>query len=170
MHPARDNEFAPVLTNTNRHPTKAILTAWLAAGSFDILAAFITTISHGGTALGVLKAVASGLIGSRAIGGGWGITLLGLLLHYAIMLGIVLVYYLASRRMPLLIARPFIAGPLYGALVYAAMNLLVLPMSAIIFKPSYTVTALCVDIPVHMLCVGLPIAWVFHRFAHQTKT
>ncbi len=149
--------------------TKTIITAWLAAGSFDILAAFATAIAKGATAPGVLRAVASGLIGSKVIGGGLDIALLGLALHYAIMLGIVLTYWFASRHIALLVANPFIAGPLYGLSVYAVINLVVLPLSAIAFKPNYDWDSLTIGIGVHMICVGLPIAWIVHRDARQAR-
>jgi hypothetical protein len=156
MHPRTNN------------PAKAILTAWLAAGSFDILAAFMYSIVNGGSALGVARAVASGLLGTNVIGAGWDIGLIGLALHYAIMLGIVLVFWGASRYFAFLLARPFIIGPLYGVAVYAVMNLVVLPLSAIAFKPNYSMAPLLIGIATHMICVGLPIAFVFHYYSRRS--
>ncbi|MCY7386993.1 MAG: hypothetical protein LH481_02855 [Burkholderiales bacterium] len=149
--------------------TKAIVTAWLAASAFDILAAFAYAIANGGTAPGVLRAVASGLLGNKVIGGGWDIAMIGLALHFAIMFGIVLVFWTASRFIPFLLARPDIVGPAYGVAVYAVMNLVVLPLSAIIFKPNYSWTPLLIGIATHMICVGLPIALVFHRYGRRGR-
>jgi len=146
----------------NGSALKAIVIAWLAAGTFDILSAFTHAIARGGSVPGVLRAVASGLLGNKVIGGGWAIGMTGLFLHYAIMLGIVLVFWAASRRFPFLLTRPLLIGPLYGIAVFAVMNLVVLPLSAIIFTPRYDWPTLLIGIGIHMVAVGLPIATVFH--------
>jgi hypothetical protein len=143
---------------------KAIVVAWLAAGTLDILAAFATSAFKGVGPLSVLKAVASGLLGAKAFKGGPDAAALGLTLHFAIMLGIVLVYWAASRKMRFLAARPVPAGLLYGIAVYAVMSLVVLPLSAIAFKPDYSWSSLATGITVHMLCVGLPIALLLGKF------
>lgn len=142
---------------------RAVLLAWLTAGTLDILAAIVSSILKGGSALGVLRAVASGLIGARAKGAGWDVGLLGLALHFAIMLGIVVVYAVASRRLPLLLQRPLLCGTLYGVGVYAVMNAVVLPLSAIFFTPSYPLQALLTGLAIHVACVGLPIALILSR-------
>jgi hypothetical protein len=143
---------------------KAIVFAWLAAGTLDILAAFATNGFKGIGPLSILKAIASGVMGAKAFKGGLDVAALGLALHFAIMLGIVLVFWGLSRSMRILVDRPIPFGLLYGAAVYAVMNLVVLPLSAIAFKPNYSWTSLATDIPVHMLCVGLPIALILSKF------
>ena len=55
----------------------AFLFAWLAAGTFDLAAAILYAIYKGGTALGVGRAVASGLLGKRVVGAGWEIGSIG---------------------------------------------------------------------------------------------
>jgi len=143
---------------------KALLYAWLAAGTLDILAAFATGAPKGVMPLSILKAIASGVLGARAFRGGLDIAMLGLLLHFAIMLGIAAVFWFASRRLRFLTAKPVLWGLLYGVAVYAFMNLVVLPLSAIAFKPSYSWPSLASGIAVHMLCVGLPIALIVSRY------
>jgi len=140
-----------------------VIYAWLSAGTLDILAAIILSTLNGGSALGVLRAVASGLIGVRAKGAGWDVGLLGLLLHFAIMLGIVLTYWLASRRLRLLVDKPLICGPIYGVAVYAVMNAVVLPLSAIFFTHQYPWDAMLRGMGIHIVCVGLPIALILSR-------
>ncbi|MEP7156880.1 MAG: hypothetical protein ABI905_13965 [Betaproteobacteria bacterium] len=157
------------MQHNNGSARKAILTAWLAAGSFDILSAFTHSIAYGGSAMGVLRAVASGLIGKQAVGGGWAVASLGMFLHYAIMLVIVLVFWAASRRFSFLLKRPLLIGPLYGICVFAVMNVLVLPLSQIIFTPRYDWPTLLIGICIHMVAVGLPIATVFHYYAHSAR-
>lgn len=143
---------------------KAIVFAWLAAGTLDILAAFATSALKGIGPLSILKAIASGVLGAKAFKGGLDAAALGLALHFAIMLGIVLVFWAGSRSIRFLTARPIPAGLLYGIAVYAVMNLVVLPLSAIAFKPDYSWASLATGITVHMLCVGLPIAMLIGKF------
>lgn len=56
-----------------------------------------------------------------------------------------------------------LCGLLYGIAVYAFMNVIVLPLSAVAFKPSHTPAALAQGLVIHMLCVGLPIALAVRR-------
>lgn len=164
MNAVHETSAAFVMSAGRLQSAKAVLYAWLAAGTLDILAAFATNALKGGTPLIVLKAVASGLLGAKAFRGGMDVAMLGLALHFAIMLGIVAVFWIASRKLPFLLSKPILSGPLYGVAVYAFMNLVVLPLSAIAFKPSYSWTSLATDITVHMVCVGLPIALIVSKY------
>src|SRR5262245_16354254 len=116
----------------------AILWGGLLAGTLDITAAFINSGLYGVGPLRVLRSIASGLLGAQARNGGLGTAALGLVLHFVIALGAATVYYAASRKLGLLTQHAIICGLLYGIMVYLVMNLIVLPLSAIYFKPSYT--------------------------------
>jgi hypothetical protein len=52
--------------------------------------------------------------------------LLGVLLHFFIAFAVVATYHLAVRRLSGLALRPWIYGPIYGLLVYAVMNFIVI--------------------------------------------
>ena len=158
---------APSASAPSRAPAnagKAILVAWLLAGTCDILSAFAHSMAYGGTPLGVLRAVASGLIGQRAKGGGWDIGMLGLFLHFFIMLGFVLAFRAASRKLTFMLKEPLIVGPLYGIAVFLFMNGIVLPLSAIVFAPSYDFATVAIGMCIHMLAVGTMIASTFYYF------
>jgi uncharacterized membrane protein YagU involved in acid resistance len=148
---------------------------WVAAGLLcgvlDIHGAFLTAWLNAGRSPGwVLQAVASGLLGADAFQGGAGVKLFGLALHFSVAFGWAGVFVALSRRMPFLINRVWLAGPLYGAFVYLAMNLAVLPLAAQFrglylpetrpFVPRLTWSQLVV----HLTCVGLAIAWAVQRF------
>ena len=64
-------------------------------------------------------------------------------------------------------AHPWVAGVLFGTLVYAFMHALVLPLSAIPFKMSYPPVKLAEGLAVHVLLVGLPIAACARRFMRR---
>ncbi len=149
---------------------KAIVFAWLAAGTLDICAAFTTAAIKGGAPAMILKSIASGLLGANAFRGGNDIAAMGLALHFAIMFGIVLVFWFASRKLFFMVDKAFFAGLAYGVVVFAVMNLVVLPLSAISFKPNYSVESLIMGIGVHMLCVGLPIALLIRKFGGVAST
>jgi len=141
-------------------PVRAILLAGLLAGVLDITAAFGFSASRGGTPAGVLRFVASGLLGPSAFQGGAATAALGLALHFVIALGAAVVYWAASRKIAFLATHPVPSGLIYGVAVYFFMNLVVLPLSAVPPRPFVPVPAMIV---IHMLCVGLPIAVVLRR-------
>jgi hypothetical protein len=157
--PGTTGDAVPCMSNG-----KSIVFAWLAAGTLDILAALATSGLKGIGPLSVLKAIASGVMGAKAFKGGLDVAALGLALHFAIMLGIVLVFWGTSRSMRFLLDKPVPFGLIYGVAVYAVMTLVVLPLSAIAFKPDYSWPSLATGITLHMLCVGLPIALIFSKF------
>ncbi|RDS80108.1 hypothetical protein DWU98_14435 [Dyella monticola] len=122
----------------------------LALATADLI--FACTYWHGlyGVAPArVAQNIAAGLLGKRAFAGGSSTVLLGGLLHYAIMAAMVGVYYLASRRVLALIERPWLYGALYGVMLYAVMNLMVVPLSAAPkapFVPSWMVGSIVVHL------------------------
>lgn len=135
----------------------------LVAGTLDITAAFIQAGLRGGTPLRVLKAIASGVLGSGAFEGGAATATLGLLLHFGIAFGAAAVYVGASRKLRSLIEQPVVCGLVYGVLVWAFMNLVVLPSSAIPFKTVNSVESVRVSMLILMVCIGLPIALTARR-------
>src|SRR5687768_1899145 len=110
----------------------------LAAGTLDILYAFAMAGMSGRTPLRVLQSVASGLLGREAFEGGIAAGTIGLLCHFAITLGAAAVFLLAYARVPIVRERWILAAVVFGALVYAFMHVLVLPLSAIPFRMSYS--------------------------------
>lgn len=143
----------------------AILAAGAAAGVLDILAAIARSTVQGNGGLVVLKAVASGLLGRDAFRGGSEMAALGLLLHFIIATGWAALYYVLSRRFPVLVARPVVAGALYGIAVYWLMRLVVVPLSAAPFGGGGSTSGMLVAIAIHIFCVGLPIALVLRSRA-----
>lgn len=136
---------------------RSVLWGGVLAGTLDILAAFALSASRGGRPIRVLQGIASGLLGPAAMQGGTSTAALGLLLHFAIALTAAAVYFVASRRMPVLVRHASACGLAYGVIVYLFMNHVVLPLSRVTRgNPPLSVVAWLVVI--HMFCVGLPIA------------
>jgi hypothetical protein len=140
----------------------AILWGGLTAGVLDILAAFLTLGIRGVSPIRVLQGIASGLVGRASFQGGLPTAALGLLLHFFIATTAAAVYVGASTKLPALVQRPFLFGPLYGVAVYFFMNYIVLPLS-LAGRGTFTLRAFITGIVVHIFCVGLPIAYFARR-------
>jgi uncharacterized membrane protein YagU involved in acid resistance len=123
--------------------------------------------SRGGTPVRVFQSVASGLLGRDAArAGGYGTALLGLLLHFVIASVVFTVFLLASRKLGVLTRMFWLAGPIYGLMVYFVMYDVVIPLSQIGPRAApRTWDALLHGFAAHIFCVGLPAAFVARRAA-----
>ena len=142
----------------------ALVTGTLMVGVLDILDAFIFFGLRGARPVGILQSIASGVLGRAAYQGGLRTAALGLLLHFVIAFGVVATYLLATRLIPALNRRPWLYGLLYGVVVYAVMNLVVVPLSAAALGNGPTPLVVRVNgVLIHMFGVGLPAALVAAR-------
>lgn len=149
----------------------AILYGGLAVGVLDGMAAVIGVVLNGRSPRGMFQYIASGLIGRASYEGGWATVLLGVSLHFLIAFIWATIYYGASLILPALIRRALMCGTIYGVAVYFAMQIIVLPLSAI-RKPPFSFAAprqMLQGIIVHIICVGLPIALLARRSAEKIE-
>ncbi len=112
----------------------------------------------------ILKGIASGLLGPRALAGGDAMAALGLALHFLIAFSAAAVFWLASRKLPFLIESAARAGVLYGIAVYFVMYWVVLPLSQYRRTP-FAIAPAAVAVATHIVCVGLPIALMVKRYS-----
>lgn len=110
----------------------------------------------------ILQSVAAGVLGPESFEGGLPTAVLGLGLHFAIAIAMSVVYLLAAERLPALWRYPVACGALYGLLLYGVMNYVVVPLSAAGPGPKDPLW-IGLTIAVHMLLVGVPIAWFARR-------
>src|SRR5437660_2369496 len=75
--------------------------------------------------------IAGGLLGREAFHGGAGTYVLGVFLHFFIACSAAAAYYGSSRRLRFMTEHPLVCGLFFGAAVEEAMNLVVLPLSAL---------------------------------------
>jgi uncharacterized membrane protein YagU involved in acid resistance len=118
----------------------------------------------GSTPFRILQAVASGIFGrqhSREMG--WTSAAVGLLCHFTVAFGAATVYYLASRKLRVLVQRPILCGLIYGELVFLFMYFVVIPLSAL-GHATYNLATYITGPIGHPLLVGLPIALCVRRF------
>jgi hypothetical protein len=140
---------------------RAVLYGTLIVGTLDAIDAIVFFgLRSGARPVRIFQGIAFGLLGPAARQGGLTTAALGVLLHYVIACGIVLTYVVASRRIRLLTSRPVVCGLIYGVIVYAVMNLVVLPLSKV-GMPAFPPNAVLANgLLIHMFGVGLPSALV----------
>jgi hypothetical protein len=137
----------------------AIIVGGLVAGTLDLTQACILF------GWNIPLAIAAGLLGPKAFHGGAATYMLGVLLHFFIALSFATVYYAASRRLIFLREYPLVCGLAFGAAVELMMNLVVLPLSALHARGPYELKDLILGLLVHMVVIGLPIAFSTWKFA-----
>jgi hypothetical protein len=147
-------------SQVRRSPARAILVGGFAAGTLDIVSAMITWSWR------VPRAIAGGILG-RGVFQSESLTVwsLGLALHYVIACGAATVYYLASRRLGFLREHAVVCGVFYGIAVWLVMSLVVVPLSALHTMGPFEYWSMVQGLVVHMLLVGLPIAFAVKKLA-----
>ena len=105
------------MTPSSRSVLRGILAGGLVAGILDITDALVFHGLRGVSPVRILQAIASGLLGRDAFAGGAATAALGLSLHFVIAFGAAAVYGVASRRLSVLVERPWLAGPIFGLAV-----------------------------------------------------
>jgi hypothetical protein len=143
---------------------QAILWAGLACAILDGVATSVQFGLIGTKPLRVWQGVASGLLGKRAFRHGWVSGSFGLLLHFAIAFTAATVFVEMWQQIPFFARAYWISGRVYGVAVFLVMNLVVVPFSA---RPKRPVSseAMIVQLIIHVLFVGLPIALATNRIA-----
>ena len=143
---------------------RAIFWGGLIAGILDITQAFIGFSLIGSTPFKILQRIAAGIFGVRSQEMGWTSAAVGLLVHITVAFTAATLYYLASRKLLVLVERPVLCGLLYGELVFLFMYFVVIPISAI-GHPHFNIATYVTGPIGHPLLVGLPIALCVRRFA-----
>ena len=161
----------PIAPRGQATPREAILTGWLLCGVLDITAACVQAWLQAGRApADVLRGVASALWGRAAMTGGPGMAAIGLAMHFTVALTATVVFYGLSRKIAVLRRMPlWIVGPLYGVIVFCAMNDGTLPALSWVRSlylhtpPRWPGSMGWPQLAIHMACVGTPIAWGVRR-------
>ena len=146
------------------NPLGYVLAGGLVAGTLDIAYACIFWALKADVPMRrIFQSVAAGLLGKASFEGGSATAALGLTLHYFIATTMSVVYYLASRHLPLLWHRPLLCGAVYGLGLYGVMNFIVVPLSAAGGGGAKDPLWIIMSIAVHMFLIGVPIALATRR-------
>lgn len=114
----------------HRAPWQLIALGGLVVGTLDLVFAYAFWKPRGVRLSDILQSIAAGWYGEQSQAMGTTSVLVGALSHYGIAIIFVLAYWLVARRVQALLRRTYVYGSLYGLLLYLAMNLVVLPLSA----------------------------------------
>jgi len=128
-------------------------------GTLDAIDALVFFGMRSGAApIRIFQGIASGWLGRAAFTGGLRTAALGVATHYGVALGIVLTYFVVSRRVRLLSRHPIPCGVVYGLLAWLVMNRVVIPLSAIGTTTWPASPVLANGLLIHAFGVGLPSA------------
>ena len=78
--------------------------------------------------------------------------------------------YLASRRLTFMPDHPLVCGLFFGMAVELVMSYVVLPLSALQARGPYRLHDILLGLIVHMIVIGLPVAYSVRRFARWRYT
>lgn len=147
----------------------AIIKAWLVAGTLDILSAFTHYyIKTGKNPFKVLNFVAGGVFGKAAFTGGTVMACAGLLFHYAIAFIWTIFFFIICPGVISIFKSPFVTGLIYGIFVWAVMNFVVVPMSALPKGP-FNISNAIIAMLIIMFAVGTPISIIINKFYRDKK-
>ncbi|RPE75522.1 hypothetical protein [Vulcaniibacterium tengchongense] len=148
-------------------PWAWLLLGGLVAGSLDLLFAMAWWAPLGASPGRILQSIAAWGVGREAaFAGGAATQALGAGLHYALTTAAVALYAALARRHAAVRRRPYAAGALYGASVFALLHLIVVPLLSAAppreFRPDWMSACLLA----HMLLLGVPAALFAERARH----
>lgn len=155
--------------SSRRSRGKTILIAWLVAGTLDMLGALLvyTVILKKTTADKLLRGIASGIFKKQATTGGNEMLVYGVLFHYIIAFAFTIFFFIIFPYIPFLRKQKIIGGLLYGAFIWALMNVIVLP---IVFpqRPPITLQPALIGASILMVMIGLPLSYFANKY-YRTK-
>ena len=164
MNRAHEIDAAPApIVVPKRGALLAIITGGLLAGSLDLLQACVLF------GWKVPLVIAGGLLGPKAFHAGAAIYILGVLLHFFIAFSVTAIYYVATRRLPFMMDHPLLCGLFFGMAVELTMSYVVLPLSTLQGRGPYRLHDVLEGLLVHMIVIGLPVAYSVRRFAERAS-
>ena len=160
----------PVNTNTSSR-MKTIFRAGFIAGILDISAAMVTymIMVPGKNPVNILNYVASGVFGKEtAYAGGLTMSLLGLIFHFVIAFIWAILFFLIYPYFNKLVKNKWVAGILYGILVWIIMTRVVVPLSNTPKNP-FKLSSAIIGVVTIIICIGIPISLIADHYYRQFK-
>lgn len=140
-----------------RAAVKAVCIGGFVGGTLDLAFAIGFAALNGLAPATLLQVIASGWFGKASFDMGAVSAAIGLVSHFALSLGWAALFVALAPRLRVA-ARPWLSGPIFGAVVFLGMRLVVLPLSAFPRPVSFDMPAALYDLLSHMFLFGLPIA------------
>ena len=145
-----------------RDQSRAIFAAIAVSGTLDILSAFFFGGIKGVGPGKILRYVASGPFGDSMRDGGLGAAAVGLGVHFTLMAIMVSLFFLVANRFDWVRRQWLVSGSLYGIAIYLVMYWVVTPTRFGSF-PKTDLWSVGNALFSHIVCVGLPMAFIASR-------
>lgn len=145
----------------NNLSVKAILSATLLAGTFDIVFAIViyALIMEQTSPVRLLQYIASGVFGKSAFEGGMPMALAGLAFHFLNAFLFSSFYFILVSYIGFLRKQRLISGIIYGIAIWLVMNLIVLPITFGSPVPQNPLL-IALGMSILIVAVGIPIAYI----------
>jgi hypothetical protein len=145
---------------------KAILPAWLLAGTMDGLAACIHYYIKTGRDPGpVFRYIASAVFGKKAYAGGLPMALAGALFHYLVAFLFTLFFMWLYPRVKWMRKSIAATAVAYGLFVWLVMNRIVVPLAMSgTFKAAFYWKQAGIALAILIVCIGLPLSLVARKY------
>lgn len=138
------------------------LLAGVVAASFDaVFACGFWWLRNDVPPMRIFQSIAAGWLGPASFEGGASTAWIGAALHYFIAITMALVYAFAALAWPRLVNKPWSSGLIYGAMLYAAMTYVVVPLSRA--NPSAKLASWVIASIAAHLVIGVIIALIMRR-------
>ena len=145
-----------------------VLQTCLLTGTLDALAAIL--ISYKIPPAVIFKFIASGWFGREAMSGGTSMVLYGLIFHYLIAAFFTVTLFWLYPQIIKLVKNKYLAGILYGLVIWVIMNYIVLPMTNIPKSHGrLELISLLKGISALIICIGLPVALIADNELSKTN-
>ena len=144
--------------------------AWLGllAGILDICAAFIMAYSKRGTSpTTVLQYIASAVFGKEAYTSGASMAVLGLIFHFIISYGCVIVFFWLYPKIKFLSMNVFLTAVIYAIAIWVVTTRIIVPLSKLGASKFVLVNALQAT-GILFIAIALPVTYFTRRF-YRTK-
>lgn len=149
---------------------RSILTAWLIAGSLDIITACLFFgIKTGKNPIRVLYFVASGVFDKTALTGGALYAVYGLLLHYLIAFLFTIFFFWIYPKLKWFSYNKWLTAIVYGSFVWAVMNLLIVPLSHTPKSPILPGQAIIAAL-ILICMIGVPLSIIIGKYYAGRRT
>jgi hypothetical protein len=136
-----------------------ILVTGLIAGALDAVAAVLFFLARGNKQPGALfRYIASAVYGKAAFTGGAGMIAMGILFHFAIAFFWVGCYFALYPLIAGLNTGIIIDAVVYGLVVWAMMNLVVVPLSRAARRPA-SLSFILINMLILMIAIGMPCVY-----------
>jgi len=142
-----------------------MIKAWLFVGTLDIMAATIQVFINRKNKdvdivdifRGICRYIASAVFGPAARTEGNEMVVAGLVFHYIIALLFTVFFFIIFSKLGLMIVNRLVTGILYGIFVWAVMNRIVVPLSAI-GSQKFNLNSALLACGILVICIGIPLA------------